>query len=174
MRTRYPFSVTNNTPTQLSRIAIGSILAITLAGCQSLTTQPNGPVADSKKINETYPALPPATDMIRLKEGQTLKPTGLPISVTFDKVLSDSRCPSNAKCIWAGNATVALTIANNQGKAQTVNLSTGDLRGELKRKTTLYGHTISLETVYPTPTVNTDIKDLIGKYLIDVKVVPAS
>lgn len=32
-------------------------------------------------------------------------------ALTFVKVLSDSRCPKNAQCIWAGEVSIALTIA---------------------------------------------------------------
>lgn len=32
------------------------------------------------------------------------------LSITFDRVIEDSRCPSDVMCIWAGSAAVALTI----------------------------------------------------------------
>lgn len=35
------------------------------------------------------------------------------IKITFNKVLEDSRCPKGARCVWAGNAKVSLTVAKN-------------------------------------------------------------
>lgn len=35
------------------------------------------------------------------------------IKITFNKVLEDSRCPKGARCAWAGNARVSLTLAKN-------------------------------------------------------------
>jgi hypothetical protein len=35
------------------------------------------------------------------------------IKITFNKVLEDSRCPEGARCAWAGNARVSLTVAKN-------------------------------------------------------------
>lgn len=152
-------------------LGVGTLFVVT--GCQSVSGKTQLKVGESVHLTDTYPNLPPAKDMIRLKEKQTLKPEGLPISVSFDQVLSDDRCPYNAQCIWAGNATVSMTVTNNDGKAERINLSSGDLRGDLKRKTTVFGHSISLETIYPTPSTNTSLQDLKGLYMIDVKVVPA-
>lgn len=155
-------------------MTLGISAVLTLTACQSMTPQAQPPVGSNVHLSDTYPSLPPAKDIIRLKERQTVKAPSTPISVTFDSVLSDDRCPYNARCIWAGNATVALTVTNSDGKTQRVNLSSGDLRGDLKRKTTLFGHSIALETVYPTPSTTTNMQDLKGQYLIDVKVVAAS
>src|SRR5688572_29484491 len=44
------------------------------------------------------------------------------ISVCFDEVVIDCRCPKKVQCVWAGYAEVQLTITVN-GSAQTVNLS---------------------------------------------------
>ena len=33
------------------------------------------------------------------------------VEVTFEKVISDSRCPKNTNCIWAGEAKVLLAVS---------------------------------------------------------------
>jgi hypothetical protein len=33
------------------------------------------------------------------------------LSITFDAVNEDSRCPSDVQCVWAGNAAIRLTLA---------------------------------------------------------------
>ena len=48
----------------------------------------------------------PAT--FTMKPGQTATVQG--VAVTFQQVVSDSRCPINALCVWAGEATVGVTV----------------------------------------------------------------
>ena len=49
-----------------------------------------------------------------LKVGQTaVVPGGL--TIRFDEVASDSRCPMNAICVWAGEARVAMTLSASSG-----------------------------------------------------------
>ena len=49
-----------------------------------------------------------------LKVGQTaVVPGGL--SIRFDEVASDSRCPIDAICVWAGEARVAMTLSEGSG-----------------------------------------------------------
>jgi hypothetical protein len=46
--------------------------------------------------------------MFTLKPGQTASVQG--VVVTFRQVLSDSRCPINALCVWAGEATAEFSV----------------------------------------------------------------
>lgn len=48
-----------------------------------------------------------------LKPGETMEFEG--VKVTFNKIVSDSRCPANANCVWAGNviANVSVTDADS-------------------------------------------------------------
>lgn len=153
-----------------------ALSALLLTGCNSMV-KPSKTVVIKPAIpvEATYPALPPAKDMTRLKEGQSLAVADTPLTLTFNKVTADDRCPLHAQCIWVGNATVDLTVRDKDGQSQNLALSSGDLRGDLKRKASVFGHTISLETVYPTPTTTgTTLQDLTGKYMIDVKVLPTA
>ncbi len=36
------------------------------------------------------------------------------ISIRFDEVAEDSRCPANANCAWEGNAKIKFTLAMNK------------------------------------------------------------
>lgn len=49
-------------------------------------------------------------EVFELKVSQTANLRGQNLSVTFDKVPEDSRCPVNVDCIWMGNARVALSL----------------------------------------------------------------
>ncbi len=128
------------------------------------------PKTDSTLVNATYPALPPATGMVRLVEGQSTFIKDKNLSLKFINVLDDSRCPQHTQCIWAGNATVAIEVMSTSSRPQTINLTTGALRGEQQRNVNMLGYNILLETLYPTPATDLDTAKMAGKYVIDVKI----
>lgn len=45
------------------------------------------------------------------------------VTVTFIRVVEDSRCPSNVYCFWAGRATVELSFTKNNKEIGRVNLT---------------------------------------------------
>lgn len=69
-----------------------ALAALLLAGCD--TSEPETAEVQSGEA--------------RLALGETVVLDGL--AITFDAVRSDSRCPPSVVCIWAGEASVALTI----------------------------------------------------------------
>jgi hypothetical protein len=50
-----------------------------------------------------------------LRIGDTAAVEGADFSLRFVEVRSDSRCPKNAQCVWAGEATVVLEARPNEG-----------------------------------------------------------
>jgi len=48
---------------------------------------------------------------------------GQTVQICFDSLLSDSRCPANANCVWQGEATVKLSL-HSAGVQQSFKLST--------------------------------------------------
>ena len=60
--------------------------------------------------NPTEPTAVPLDQPFDLRAGESaLVPGGL--KVTFDRVVSDSRCPIDAICVWAGEAVIALKLS---------------------------------------------------------------
>ena len=49
-------------------------------------------------------------DEFTLALGQTVVIAGKNVSIQFRKVIEDARCPMNARCVWEGNAKIALHI----------------------------------------------------------------
>ncbi|MTI30941.1 hypothetical protein [Xanthovirga aplysinae] len=70
----------------------------------------------------------------KIKIEETRINEGSELSISFDQVLEDSRCPANVRCIWAGNAKVKLWF-NNGTKEIPFNLNTH--RGEGFRQDTI-------------------------------------
>ncbi len=42
-----------------------------------------------------------------------------------DRIVEDSRCPMNARCVWAGRATIALTLRDGR-RTRRANLTLGE------------------------------------------------
>ncbi|MEN8614944.1 hypothetical protein ABFB09_06665 [Dehalogenimonas sp. THU2] len=51
------------------------------------------------------------------------------MTITFDKVLNDSRCPESVTCIWAGQVQVLVTIELD-GRKETLTLTQSGLTGD--------------------------------------------
>lgn len=67
------------------------------------------------------------TDTVRVKVGQSVDARG--VKVTLQKVLSDSRCPLNAICVWEGDAAVALRFEPSGGRSVDATLHTSGKGG---------------------------------------------
>jgi hypothetical protein len=49
-----------------------------------------------------------------LKPGQVAKLSDAKLTVTFDSIAEDSRCPKDVVCFWEGQAVAKATIAQNE------------------------------------------------------------
>lgn len=87
---------------------------------------------------------------VKMKIGETVSIGEL--RLTFQKVASDSRCPIDVVCVWAGDAEIALEI--QQGTQAAV----AALHTTLEPKKTVWnGYTISLVSVAPARRASEDI-----------------
>ena len=79
-----------------------AVIALALAATACLTV--NSPLQPTVALGTPFD----------LKVGQTaVVPGGL--SIRFDEVASDSRCPIDAICVWAGEARIAMTLSAGSG-----------------------------------------------------------
>jgi hypothetical protein len=67
-----------------------------------------GTIACSTATTETVK--PPVTVTLRVGDGAAIQ--GTPWTVTFDSVITDSRCPLGVMCIQAGEALLALELTS--------------------------------------------------------------
>ena len=99
-------------------------------------------------------------DTCSFNAGQSGSCNGLALS--FVKIISDSRCPINANCVWEGEATVELAIGD-----QTLTLSLH--AGHPEKSTGKAGdYTVKLLEVSPYPELGKDIPA--GAYEIKLEV----
>ena len=73
------------------------------------------------------------------------------LSIRFDSVPSDSRCPVGVQCIWAGRADVALTLSQGAATEQVV-LASGDMSQGGAGEAAFNGYTVKLQEVAPPKT----------------------
>ncbi len=59
-----------------------------------------------------------------LRIGETVEIDGEPLVVTFERVVEDSRCPTNVTCVWAGDAVVRIRLQGAKAEAGTLDLHT--------------------------------------------------
>ncbi|NOQ74038.1 MAG: hypothetical protein GQ574_18675 [Crocinitomix sp.] len=67
--------------------------------------------------------------------------------VQFDTIVSDSRCPIDANCIWAGNAEVGFSVTYNK-ELENMNLNTNS---DMETSKSVFGFTFKLLNVNPYP-----------------------
>lgn len=46
-----------------------------------------------------------------MRLGETVSVDGEGPTITYERLLEDSRCPLDVQCIWAGNGRILLTLA---------------------------------------------------------------
>ena len=118
-----------------------------LTACMTAPTLPAKPTPST--VNQ--PANATGTVTVTLALGQNIFVKEHQLNLTFDKVLNDSRCATGVQCIWAGNATVAVTAMTTTARPQTFNLSIGDLRGDLRQTQRFANMDITLTALSSAP-----------------------
>jgi hypothetical protein len=91
-----------------------------------------------------------------LAPGQTIVSEDNDLSVTFDQVSGDSRCPKGVQCVWAGRADAVFTLSV-EGAEEVVTLSSGSLSQGGMSQTTFKDYTVMLEAIGPEKTANNEI-----------------
>lgn len=75
--------------------------------------------------------------------------------VQFKRVKEDSRCPTDAECVWAGNAAVEVTVKVSGNDPKLLVLNTHQ---NFPQEMVVNGVRVALIDVYPYPTTAGSIK----------------
>jgi hypothetical protein len=70
------------------------------------------------------------------------------LRITFEGVSEDSRCPTGAECVWAGDAAATFTLEKPPAAAMQGTLHTN---GRFERQTVYDDFVVRLEDVKPYP-----------------------
>lgn len=84
-----------------------TVVSLLLNGCAA------GPLAltNTARSSIANAAAAPMDWMVQVPYGETVQVDRDHLSITFDQILEDSRCPLDVMCAWSGWARVALTLA---------------------------------------------------------------
>jgi hypothetical protein len=72
------------------------------------------------------------------------------LTIKFVSLVEDSRCPTDANCVWAGNAKIQVQIGNRRGKSEIFELNTNmGAKGA-----SFGGYAVNLISLTPAPRSN--------------------
>jgi hypothetical protein len=85
----------------------------------------------------------------------------------FERLVSDSRCPMDAVCVWAGDATIAVTLTSSKGSAESRELHTQPTGSQISYAS----YTIALTQLapYPRSSQKTEPDDYIATFVVSVR-----
>lgn len=90
-------------------------------------------------------------ETITLRAGSQITTVHGKLTVKFISVIEDSRCPADAKCVWAGNAKIQISVRSGKRAAKTL-----ELNSTLKPQSIVYeGYEITFVDLNPKPGVKT-------------------
>src|SRR5688572_6926406 len=84
---------------------------------------------------------------LKLHESAEGSVKGDRVKLDFDAVVSDSRCPANAICIWQGAATATFSFTKN-GDTHRFNLSTITMEPNYTKDTIIAGYKIEFINLF--------------------------
>jgi hypothetical protein len=120
--------------TRLGAACLAAVVALH-SGC--LNTYRTGPVPGTDANQE-----------VRIPIGQTRTFDEERLAIGFGRVMEDSRCPSGAQCITAGNAMVGLILQERGEATRVVELNTG----RTPRRVSHEGYIVEVVGLNPVPT----------------------
>ena len=96
----------------------------------------------------------PANQEFTLKIGEQASVDNGSLFIQFTDVVEDSRCPMNARCIWAGNGKIALEIQKTHSDMVTRTLNT-----TLEPQSTEFdSYEIQFKMLTPEPVAGSEIR----------------
>lgn len=106
-----------------------------------------------------------AFQTITLTVGQTRHLSG-GRTITFVKVINDSRCPSGAVCIWQGDAALQIAVDDKQGRQLHVLHTAGGK--QYHRTLAINGLVLTVKTLQPRPPAGTQL--MAGDYRLTLRI----
>ena len=130
----------------MKRAVFAVIFAASLTACSQDATAPvQAPEAPLAAASANVSLDQP----FELRVGRSATVAGEGLTVSFQAVPSDSRCPTGVQCVWAGNAVVQVVLSKD-GKAFGAELNTS-----LEPTSVDYlNYNVALVSLAPYPTAN--------------------
>lgn len=139
------------------------LVAVPLWGCASDPLQLEGDPSPRAAAAQVSAAM---GEVFQLRPGQVATVQGTDLLVAFRGVESDSRCPADVTCVWAGDAEVSVGVAREGGAWSWHSLHTGVDPREL----VLGDHLLRLHQLRPHPRTDLEIEP--RDYVVELAVTP--
>lgn len=114
----------------IQRFTVGFAVLVALAAGTASSAASEHVPAPAAKSPEPSVAVAPGRDFT-LTAGQEVAVAGRDLTVRFTGLVSDSRCPPRAQCIWQGEAVARFVVRERAGST-TADLHTGARGGPQK------------------------------------------
>ena len=75
------------------------------------------------------------------------------LTLHFQEVLEDSRCPDGTVCVWEGNAKTLLSVSRGDRETLEVTSNTSGRTG-MSKEAVAFEYSIKLDSLFPVPSVN--------------------
>ncbi|MGH9370296.1 MAG: hypothetical protein ACRD15_02060 [Vicinamibacterales bacterium] len=93
--------------------------------------------------------MPAAPESLELRVGGSARFPSSELTIVFEKVESDSRCPTGVTCVWEGDAVVRLSVGVPGKEQAALTLHTHPTR---EQEATHAGFVVRLAALTPHPT----------------------
>lgn len=129
------------------------MLSLMLAGGQ----MPRGPVSEASANSSAS-----VVGGFSLRPGKRMILRGEALTIGLTSVSNDSRCPSDAVCVWQGNAEVNVKLTQGAGPSASVQLNTAAMgdpsrTAQYPSQANYLSYTIRLMELQPRPKVGAAI-----------------
>jgi hypothetical protein len=142
---RAPAIITTATPAPPSSAAPLSATALPAATATpvALGITPAGPAAPREGA---------VGELLVLELGEELSIAAAGLTLRFEGVPEDSRCPADAQCIWAGRVVVTVEARAGAGVPETLTLGLpGGITPDAPERQAVGAHTVQLVSLDPYP-----------------------
>jgi len=100
-------------------IVLIACLSVLACGSNAPRSTPTTPVPDREPTNEGE-----ARDRLEIPLGRSVHLDTAHLTIQFESVPEDSRCPLDVVCAWAGNGAVRLNLVSGAGSSTPSTLNT--------------------------------------------------
>lgn len=102
---------------------VSALILLAATGCNA--GAPGGPGQNQSEVVSHTPVNASLGEPVELHIGQEARVASESLTLLFDSVLEDSRCPEDLQCVWAGNAKVRIEATKAPHTRETLHLNTG-------------------------------------------------
>lgn len=138
-------------------ILLTTILSLGILSCeaQKKTTTSTSNSSSTSTSTSSQSTNTSGLKKVNIDMGDYQQIAGTDLSIKYNGIIEDSRCPEGMTCVWAGVAVTELEVMTPSSRPRTIQLATTEMESRgLKKSETVYGYDISLKTVSPYPSKN--------------------